>query len=319
MLQALTADIIPLPLLRSLWALSFGRQVYVRITAASISLRIIEQPLHEYSRIPYGDQAPEGKSDKHGKHPSRSQAFACIATLESGGFRIDPKEMTSVMAISSRNSIFVAGAPLSDPTQRTNAVDIRRVVGNVGQPGINLMVSPQKLLVKPPSRDFRAVMHADYDYKRIDSFSGTSLHLLFMKWKLPLSGGDYGLIDQDIFMAEAVISFRDSGRWVADIDILATQPENRALRAECNCGQSNSSFKGRFSSIDSWEEILDPPLTFGIVRAHENWAARLAALCVLKQKNMVSRAGVVDAKGHCLTCLESKWWANERVAAFFID
>lgn len=319
LLQGLITDTVPLSLLKSLWALSFARRVYDRILTASISLKIVERPLHDYAWIPNEIRVPASDSDGYRDHSSRSEVFACIATFESGGLRIDPNEMKSVMAISSRNSIFVAGVLLSDPAECTKGIDIRRVVGNVGQPGITLMISPQNVLVKPPGRDFRAVRHVDYNYERIDSFSGTSLHLSFTKWKLPLSGGDHGLIDQDIFLAEAVVSVRDCGRWVADIDVLAAQPESYALHADCNCQQPSSKFQGDFVSIDSWEELLDPPLAPSIVRAHGNWAARLAVICVMKQKNMVSRAGIVDGKLSCLTCLESKWWADDRVAAFFID
>ena len=175
-------------------------------------------------------------------------------------------------------------------------MDIRRVVGNVGQPDITLMVSPPNLLVKPPIQDFRAFTHAPYDQKRINSFPGTSLHLSFTKWKQPLNGGDYGLIDKDIFLVEAVISVRDSGQWVTDIDILTADPWNYAVTAQYKCNQYQKTFQGEFVSIDSWEELLDPPLTFGIVRAQGNWAARLAVLCVLKQKNMASRAGAIDPK-----------------------
>ncbi|MCJ1230364.1 hypothetical protein MMC12_007037 [Toensbergia leucococca] len=89
------------------------------------------------------------------------------------------------MAISSGNSIYIASVLLSDPAEKTSNIDIKRVIGNVGQPGIVLMVSPQNLRIKPPNRDFRAVTHAEYDFSRRNSFSGTSLHLSFTKWKLP--------------------------------------------------------------------------------------------------------------------------------------
>lgn len=318
LLQVLASDTVPLSLLRSLWALSFARRVYDRIPTASISLKIIERPLHDYTWIPPELRVPDSNSDKNRDDPSRSQVFACIATFESGGLLIDPDELDSVMAISSRNSIFVAGVLLSDPAERTEGIDVRRVVGNVGQPGITLMISPQNLLIKPPNRDFREVKHIDYNYQRIDSFSGTSLHLSFTKWKLPLSGGDYGLIDQDIFMAEAVIQVLDSGRWVADIDVLAAQPQDYHPYTDCDCRQPSSNFKGDFVSVDSWEELLDPPLTFSIIRAHGNWAARLAAICVMKQKNMAVQAWVVNPKT-CLTCLEAEYWSNERTSSFFID
>ena len=293
--------------LNSMANLGFARRVYSQIRAPTISLNIIEKPLHGF----------EWTLDPK----SRAQIFACITALESGGRYVNPRALTSVMALSSRNSIFVASAILSDPAESAESGDIKRIPGNVGQPGITLMVSAQNLRIRPPSQNFRAVTHADYDYQRVDRFVGTTLHLSFTKWKLPLNEGPHnqGLIDQDISIAEAVVSVRDSGRWVADIDILGAQLENFILTADCHCQRSSSAFKGAYTSIDKWDELLDPQLTPAIVRTHGNWAARLAAICVLKQKNMSSRAGVVRKDTTCLACLGAAYWEGQQSSAFFID
>ena len=306
---------IPPSFIKSLLAISFANQLYNGMTAASIPLRLVEQPIHEYSWIPH-ETIIQGHLPRQ---PSQAQAMACILTFESGGVRSTPEELESVMAVSSRNSIFIAGALLSDPAKVVKGPDIRRVVGNVGKPGITLLVSPQNPLVKPPSRDFRVITHADYDYKRLDSFSGTSLHLSFTKWMFPLSDGEYGLIDQDIFLAEAVVSVRDSGRWIADIDVVGARPENYVCSIACQCNNRNESFSKAYISIDTWEELLDPPLAVGIFRAHGNWAARLAAICILKQKKADSRVFLLKKDTACLACIENQTWANQRVTAFFID
>ena len=305
---------IPPSFIKSLLAISFANQLYNGMTAASIPLRLVEQPIHECRWIPH-----ETRMQGHvPKQPSQAQAIACILTFESGGVRSFPEQLESVMAISSRNSMFIAGALLSDPAKVVKGPDIRRVIGNVGKPGITLLVSPQNLLVKPPSRDFRLITHADYDYKRLDSFSGTSLHLSFTKWLFPLSRGEYGLIDQDIFLAEAVVSVRDSGRWIADIDVVGAQPENYVWNIACQCNNRNESFSKAYISIDTWEELLDPPLAVGIFRANGNWAARLAAICILKQKKADSRVFLLDKDTTCLACIDQTW-GNHRGRAFFID
>ena len=108
---------------------------------------------------------------------------------------------------------------LSDPAKVVKGPDIRRFIRKVGRPVITLLVSPPNLPVKPPSRNFRVMTHADYDYKQLDSFPGTSLHLSFTQWMFSLNDGDYGLIDQAIFLAEAVVTVRDSGRWIADMNL----------------------------------------------------------------------------------------------------
>ena len=302
-------------LLRSLRALSFANEVYGKAETASTPLRLVEQPLHEQLWIPKGDS---GQTDIW-KQCSQAQAFACILTFESGGLYSVPRELESVMAIPSGNSIFINGALLFDPTKRVNGPDIRRVIGNVGKAGNTVLISPRNLLTKVPREDFRAATHAEYDGRRLDNFSGTSLHLSFTKWAMPLNAGDYCLIDQDVIIAEAVISVRDCSRWIADIDVLSVRPEVYIVGIDCKCSHLNKRFAGKYTSIDNWEELLDPPLSLSIFRAHENWAARLAAICVLKEKNMDSRVVVLDQDTPCLTCLESQLWADTSVTAFFVD
>ena len=71
---------IPIRFLRSLRALSFGHRVYIQMPAASISLRIVEQPLDLYTWIPEEIENSES-GGPFSMAPSRSQAFACIATF----------------------------------------------------------------------------------------------------------------------------------------------------------------------------------------------------------------------------------------------
>ena len=307
---------IPPSFIKSLKAISFANRLYDGMTAASIPLRLVEQPIYDNHWIPKTETQPGILTQP--SQPSQAQAIACILTFESGGVRSDPKQLESVMAISSRNSIFITGTLLSDPAKAGKGPDIRRVVGNVGKPGITLLVSPQNLRVKPPCRDFRVIPHADYDYQRLDSFSGTSLHLSFTNWMVPLNDGEYGLIDQDIFLAEAVVSVRDRGRWIADIDVVGVRPEDYVFKIGCQCNNRNKSFSKAYISIDSWEELLDPPLANGIFRAHGNWAARLAAICILKQKKH-SRVFLLDKDTACLTCVEGRYCADAWGTAVFID
>ena len=36
-----------------------------------------------------------------------------------------------------------------------------------------------------------------------------------------------------------------------------------------------------YTSVDSWDELLDIPENVGVFRAHGNWAARLEAVSIL--------------------------------------
>lgn len=62
--------------------------------------------------------------------------------------------------------------------------------------------------------------------------------------------------------------------------MVGARPEDYVFNiARQRSDRNQSSFKA-YISIDTWEELLDPPLAFGIFLAHGNWAARLAALCI---------------------------------------
>lgn len=52
---------------------------------------------------------------------------------------------------------------------------------------------------------------------------------------MPLSDGEYGLVYQNIFLAETMVSVRDSGRWIADIDVDGARPEDYVFTLACQC------------------------------------------------------------------------------------
>lgn len=56
----------------------------------------------------------------------------------SGLYEISPNSLSNVMAVSSGDAIFVAASLLCDPIEEPLRQEIRRVLGNVGQPGIAL-------------------------------------------------------------------------------------------------------------------------------------------------------------------------------------
>ena len=241
---------------------------------------------------------------------TRQQALACICMLEIGGARIDPSYLYAGFAVSAGNSIFVAECILSDPGTKVPQHAIRRIVGILGIPGIHILISPEELQVKKQTEDFRAIEHAPYDFKREDNFRGVSLHLSPTSWKIPvpLTSQPVGNIDQDLFLAEAVVSVRDKGHWYADIDILkAVSPSKQVVKARCRCGKKTQRALEDYTSIDTFEELLDPPETPGVVRAYKNWPARLAACCIVRQK-LNANGGIIlpDGDIECWSCLKQE-------------
>lgn len=157
------------------------------------------------------------------------------------------------------------------------------------------MVTPAEPEVRPPGYDAQMVQHRLYDGECMDKFQGTSLHLSFTNWKMPLDWNDTGEIDQQIFLLESVIAVQDKGQWVADLDVLGLERNDvEIMQFTCQCqrGKLVPSMED-VASLDSWEELLDSPPSVGVVRASGNWVARLAAASVLVQKG----------QSHCLTLM----------------
>ena len=225
-------------------------------------------------------------SDEDGLEVTRAQTLSCIAMFEAG-INVHPDGLQHVIAMAWENSIFVTNLLLSDPSDVASAHSIKRITGNVGRPGLTMMVAPNKPQIRAPSNSYRLVNHVDYDGKREDNFKNTSLHLSFTEWNVPLvssSTGDRGAIDQDVFFLESVVSVHDQGTWVADLDVLKLLKDvtqnNRSydIATEiCDCSEKNpieqkvGLQKKVPASIDTWDELLDPPESIAIFRAKDNW------------------------------------------------
>ncbi|KAK6387382.1 hypothetical protein LTS17_000650 [Exophiala oligosperma] len=292
----------------SLTALWLIAQVCKQFPSASFPIKVAERPFDLYDDI-IRAHGMRGPSSRLLKTLTRPEALAGICMLELGGASVSTSYLHRAFAVSADNSIFVAECLLSDPNERVPDHAIRRIVGNLGKPGISILVSPRNLKVKERKDDFRAVEHAQYDTVRNDSFPGVSLHLSLTEWCMAVATLDhvYGHIDRDIFLIEAAISVHDKGRWYADIDILDDVYSFNlpVLKGHCRCGNPTKSPPRAYTSIDTFDELLDPPESVGIVRAHKNWPARLAAACIVRQRLNTDGAFFLSCKDiECWTCLE---------------
>lgn len=276
---------------RSLYALAIADTIYQSLPNATIDLQIASQPLHRARWIP--QLGSTSLNDSLNATPytmkgmTQAKAFACIAMFESGHLNVDPEALTAVSAMSSGDSIFVAASLTCDPATRCPHWSIKRVVGNVGRAGIAMLVAPQNPRVRP--RDINSwtqINHSPFNGNLDDCFQGTSVHLTFTGYEIPVASNSqsHGFQDSELFFLESPLSVYDRGKWVADIYVLTTLDNYDLRRIKCipNCKVEQSRKKEmrdpprRLRSIDSWEEILEKPTTAGIVRAHGNWLARLA-------------------------------------------
>ncbi len=285
-------------------AIAIATRVYLQLDGATVSLKIVEAPL---------DKAPwlTTQDDSHLalRNSARTRALACIAHFESGILLLEPAVFDKTLAIASGNSIFVIGALMSDPFENLAAGSVKRIIGNIGRTGISMLVAPFEPKIRPLGNQYNLVEHAAYDGKRENNFKGTSLHLSFTDWTLPLEikGAKGRTIDQEAYLVESVISVLDSGKWVADLDILCIDFEALTrLRPNYECpGHPDGHTDYEYTSLDSWEELLDGPMSVGFLRAHGNWAARLAAVSILCQKNQAHCIGLLSPAAFCLECLSS--------------
>lgn len=141
--------------------------------------------------------------------------------FDTGGIDLELDGLHDVLAISSANTIYAIEALFEDPYISPPSERVRRIIGNVGKPGLALLISPQNTMCREPELEtWNLINHNPYDGVRMDSFKGTSLHLKLTGYEMPLNVGDHGTRDKQAFYLEAVISTYDGGLWVADINVL---------------------------------------------------------------------------------------------------
>ncbi|KAE9374640.1 hypothetical protein N431DRAFT_277613, partial [Stipitochalara longipes BDJ] len=272
-------------------------EIYKLLPDATISTTVVSQSLWLSKWLP-----------AHREHQShlisrveitRAQAFACIAMFESGSCNLDPTGLQEAFALASGNSIYVAAPLLCDPFEVPAPKEIRRVTGSIGRPGITILVPPGEPKCRPRNDEsWFHVNHLPFDGTLENCFQQTTIHLSFTAYELPLSDGTHGqhIIDRPASIVETVVSVHDRGEWVADLDVLSAL-DQRKVNSHCltslSCRCRDHSSKKRKStpvfeeifdakdallmSIDNWDEFLDLPSgSVLVVRAYQNWLARLA-------------------------------------------
>jgi hypothetical protein len=290
----------PMTYFPSLMILMGAERVYSQLANATVSLGVMSSSLHTAPWAPQKLANFQGKwtlplPQYQGYKLNRSQAFACIAMFDSGTARVDPSTLHRVMAMSSGNSIYVATPLLADPFSQYGGHEIKRIIGNIGRPGIAMLVPPQspRLRRSDGESSWKLVNHNEFDGKKENCFGATSMHLSFTGYEAPVSLDSQGLQDVEVYLVESVISVHERGEWVADLDVLGMLEQSKMLKRyekRTSCSHSCSSRSGynrdiiRLTAIDNWDELLDSPLGAGIVRANANWTARLATTVAALQK-----------------------------------
>ena len=281
------------PHLKSLKAVSTATAMYRQFPNTSVNIRVLEQPLWKSAwvkaccniNIAYYALHRE---NMNGMPPSllpyrleRGTAFACIAMFESGIYDIDPTLLKNVIAMSSSDSIYIGSALLLDPHEGAYSGDIRRVLGNIGKPGMAFMVPPVNPMIREVKMSERSrIERNEFDGNMRDCFENASLHLSFTGASAPINLRGQ---DVDVYLLETLISLMDGDKWIADLNVFRTI-ENMGVERLSSCqGHNHSSVVAahNFTAIDNWLGLIDAPTRpLSIVLAHKNWQARLAATTI---------------------------------------
>ncbi|KAL5328141.1 hypothetical protein ACEPPN_005850 [Leptodophora sp. 'Broadleaf-Isolate-01'] len=304
-----------------LFALYKASLVYSRLPTADIDLSIASRPMNR-------SQWAQMEGGAASSTVRRAEAFACVAMLDTGHVDLDPASFTDVMAISSGDTLYVSEMLLNDPCQPSVDLGIRCLIGNIGRPGVALLIGPKEpVLLEPPLETWDLVNHSDFDGKLENNFKSTSLQLSLTGYEqavnIPMTQGRRY---KEVAYVEAVVSAHDCGSWVGDLNILSlcrnsstflsnygseainslkTQKDTeRALPISClhnDTQRRNSSRFGKITSIDNWQEFFDLPPNSAIIRAKGNWIARLALAAAMRgrEDSAVWASGPI-----CWKCVE---------------
>jgi hypothetical protein len=325
------------PLYEALWAQWVSRSAEQKISTSRRKSVSLESPLSAKTIVPpsWGFEFEESRSSygesptevSYGENPTEEKVvqnlenrlaatFACLAMLETGELHIDPQILRGVLALSHGDSIYVRSDMISDPHDHDamSSHPIRRVFGNLGRSGMAFLLPPSEpKLGGFDISSWRLINHHPFDGKFEDRFRGTSLHLSFTDFELPIDVGSRGLRDTLVCLLECVVSANDQGNHIGDLDINAIfRNDSLVMAPKCNHGKDSTSSAGKEAgksekkqelvAIDSWAEFFDLPDTAGIFRARGNWQARLAAATASMQQG---NKAILLPRQACLECLET--------------
>jgi hypothetical protein len=283
-------------------------EVYRDIPGATVSTLVASQQLWESNWFSQRSTDQRKMIGKRGL-PTLGHIFACIAMFDSGIYNFEPSDLPHVFALSSGNSSYVA-APITDDLAESSNSRIRHVVGNVGRPGLTFLIPPTEVKIREAQNEhWMHINHAPFDGNLEDCFEPTTIHLGFTEYTLPLHQNFYAhnIIDWPASLVETLVSVHDSGKWVADLDILKAfdriqRPYRNGdlslrLDPKCDCQTNQASTiiniqevsTGKaLIAVDNWDELLEaPPDCDIVVRTRGNRLARLAcaATCVVSGRN----------------------------------
>ena len=296
---------------RSLIALSTAREIYDDLSQADVDVSVVSRPI---ARARWASTS----LSQHMSRITRNISLACVSMFDTGYLDLQTEDLDDVLAISSGNALYASEILLCDPTCPPKEHALRHLIGNVGKPGLALLLSPRDTILREPDFEtWQLVNHDKFEGVFEDSFASTSLHLSLTGYEQPLNIQRHGGRDKEAFYLEAVISAHKNGAWVADLNFLdlfrniyqakgdlPLRSPLRFLPPTCTHDAAEESDTTAFpilSSIDNWYEYLDRPSNAAIIRARGNWIARsaFAAIRLPEQEKLI-----IGSERICWACVK---------------
>ncbi|KAI1744422.1 hypothetical protein F4680DRAFT_404705 [Xylaria scruposa] len=298
----------------SLQALACVGDIYRLLPSTAVSMGTIQyRGLHKAPWLPKRSEASHTSNLTRLEaftHPllmTRAQTFSCLALFETGNLEVSPAILNNVFAMASGDSLFICNTLLCDPFEIPNKHEVTRTLGNIGKPGLAMLIAPESPLSRDISiDDWKFITNAPFRGEPFDGFKATSMHLSFSGYKAPLISSRQGSQDVDAYLIEAILSVYSGSKWIGDVNVLkAVESTETVVRMDQiqGCGHAKAyddSFY--FITFDSWDEVLEGADDVAVARSHKNWQARLALTCIAAQRGSTV---LVLPNAICWKCLHN--------------
>jgi hypothetical protein len=151
-----------------------------------------------------------------------------------------------------------------------------------------------------------------------DMLKSTSIHLSFTEWTRALDlEASIGTQAVNGLVIESIISIRDHGKWVGDVDAARALMDPIVFKMDqqkpCDHPPNSQPIVPMYA-VECWDELKDCPEGLVVVKARGNWVARLAATCYLVEcsrqpHSRIKRVTICPDK-MCWACVRPEFPAN---------
>ncbi|KAI0127508.1 hypothetical protein BJ170DRAFT_375533 [Xylariales sp. AK1849] len=300
-----------------LTTLALAKRTYSKLSqeGATISCRIFDKPFRVQSIY-------NAMAEFQGRRRERtSLLFECDFSLDFIGFFESGYDIfngnhtiENLIGLSAGDSLYIPTRILEDPSSWHPRYEYTRLLGNVGKPGMVILVSPENCESRGLSDVAWRLSMPAFDGGLEDCFRNTSTHLSFTEWASPLGTRSVvGLREPGATIFEAAIQVRDAGSWVADVNIMKALSHPSLTRLErgistmCDHTSTQPGVNSLLSAIETWDQVIDCPEGASVARAHGNSLSRLALAAVLAEHcSLQDKRVVICPQGIiCWRCMEA--------------